>query len=188
MSKAVIGCLYFLGIIVMIVAALTFYAIYSDYSKNMVDALNDQKWYGMQLATDDNYRNAMNNQPKLIVLIVLMILANISCITAWIGTLVNLGKARYWTWFALTFIFSGISIICYLIAGPNPSHKQPLPVVSPLSSSPQYGNIPGGAYVSPPQVYQPPQQLSALEILQQRFARGEIDAATYQQMRDMLKA
>ncbi|HZR41901.1 MAG TPA: SHOCT domain-containing protein [Ktedonobacteraceae bacterium] len=33
-----------------------------------------------------------------------------------------------------------------------------------------------------------PQPLSALEILQQRFARGEIDQATYQQMRAQLEA
>ncbi len=31
-------------------------------------------------------------------------------------------------------------------------------------------------------------QLPALDILQQRFARGEIDAATYQQMRAQLEA
>jgi putative membrane protein len=33
----------------------------------------------------------------------------------------------------------------------------------------------------------PPTQPSALEILQQRYARGEIDAATYEQMRERLE-
>ena len=32
----------------------------------------------------------------------------------------------------------------------------------------------------------PPVQLSALEILRQRYARGEIDAVTYEQMRERL--
>ena len=39
-------------------------------------------------------------------------------------------------------------------------------------------------YQSMPPTYQP----SALEILQQRYARGEIDDATYQQMRERLEA
>jgi uncharacterized membrane protein len=34
----------------------------------------------------------------------------------------------------------------------------------------------------------PPVQPSALEILRQRYARGEIDATTYEQMRERLEA
>ena len=33
----------------------------------------------------------------------------------------------------------------------------------------------------------PPMQFSALEILRQRYARGEIDDATYQHMRERLE-
>lgn len=42
----------------------------------------------------------------------------------------------------------------------------------------------------PQQPYQPyqPQQPSAMEILRQRYARGEIDAVTFDQMRERLQA
>ncbi len=49
-----------------------------------------------------------------------------------------------------------------------------------------------GMPTQPPFVYhpgQPPmQQASAQEILRQRYARGEIDAATFDQMRERLEA
>jgi putative membrane protein len=40
----------------------------------------------------------------------------------------------------------------------------------------------------PPATSPPPTGPSALEVLQQRYARGEIDAATYEQMRERLAA
>lgn len=38
----------------------------------------------------------------------------------------------------------------------------------------------------PPSTITPPTGPSALEVLQQRYARGEIDTATYEQMRERL--
>ncbi|HEY5006091.1 MAG TPA: SHOCT domain-containing protein [Ktedonobacteraceae bacterium] len=54
-----------------------------------------------------------------------------------------------------------------------------------MPSRPPFAPRPG----QPPFAYQPPMpQASAQEILRQRFARGEIDAATFDQMRERLEA
>ena len=42
-------------------------------------------------------------------------------------------------------------------------------------------------YYGTPRYGVPPVQPSALEILRQRYARGEIDAVTYEQMRERLE-
>ncbi len=47
---------------------------------------------------------------------------------------------------------------------------------------------PWGPVPFPPAGPQPTQQGSAMEILRQRYARGEIDATTFDQMRERLEA
>jgi hypothetical protein len=107
----------------------------------------------------------------------IMIIGSLCGMVAWIMTLVQFAQAQSWGSFTLTFFFSGIMVLVYLIVGAQP--RQPAPYVA----------LPPGAYVPIAGVYPPmqpvpaqPPQPDAVSLLQQRFARGEIDAETYRQM------
>ncbi|MBO0777523.1 MAG: SHOCT domain-containing protein [Ktedonobacteraceae bacterium] len=97
---------------------------------------------------------------------------------AWVSVLINFSRAHAWTWFVLTFFFGGIMLLIYLIGGPEP-------LAAGQPSQQQLGALP--LHPSPVVSSQSPQSISALEILQQRYARGEIDTATFQQMRAQLE-
>ena len=53
--------------------------------------------------------------------ILLLVVGGILGFIAWIGTLINLARQGRWLWFVLTILFSGISIIVYLIVNPQPA-------------------------------------------------------------------
>jgi uncharacterized membrane protein len=94
---------------------------------------------------------------------------NVPYLLAWIATLVNLARAREMTWLVLVFLLGALGILAYLLAGPSPAQRQS--AVAAASS-----------HTSSPVV------TSALGILQERYARGEIDAPTFAEMRERLRA
>lgn len=125
----------------------------------------------------------------IIILSIIMALYGIPGIIAWIGTLVNLSRAQEWVWFILVFLFGGIAVLIYLLAGPQPRGVGPaLQAQQVVPAPPPNTPFGGPAYYPPPaQAYPPAQPLSALDLLQQRYARGEIDTATYDQIRARLE-
>lgn len=64
---------------------------------------------------------AAPNTPLLAVGGLLAIVGGILSLIAWVGTLINLARLGRWVWFVLTILFSGISIIVYLIVNPQPA-------------------------------------------------------------------
>lgn len=55
---------------------------------------------------------------SLIALLVLLV-GSVLFTIAWIGSLIKLAKLNQWTWFILMLLFSGITMLIYIFAGPT---------------------------------------------------------------------
>lgn len=56
--------------------------------------------------------------PALIA-IILFIIAGILGLIAWIGALIKTAQLSQWVWFILLIVFSGITMLVYIFAGPT---------------------------------------------------------------------
>jgi hypothetical protein len=83
----------------------------------------------------------LGNPALFITGVVIAWLAAIPHLVAWIGALVALGRLQQWVWFVLMILFSSITLLVYLIAGPSIlSLTQPraaFPGAPPQSQPPQ---------------------------------------------------
>lgn len=107
------------------------------------------------------------------VFITFLIITSIIGFIIWIMLLVEYGRIQAWGAFTLTIFFSGIMLLVYLISGAKSPQPANYVVVQPAGYPP----------VAAPQ----PANSEAITILQQRYARGEIDGESYNQMMATLK-
>lgn len=107
--------------------------------------------------TTNTYGNSTNTQvtnfgnlPLFVTGVTLLSLSAIPFLIAWIGALINLARFQEWVWFVLMLIFSWITLLVYLFAGPTtprvPQYAQYMPPQQPQN------------YPPPPQNYSPPPQ------------------------------
>jgi hypothetical protein len=206
-SKTTIGRLYGLALFFEIIFTIVFFAVYASTADSSAIE-NDQfviQYDQQQLQQDqgnsypsaiaqDQQRLTQDQQqltrdqqqvklPFLITSLIFMVGASILGMIAWIGALINLSRGEQWAWFILMFFFGGITLLIYLIGGPAVPAAGQTPVRQQWASGLQ-GNAPPAVapQMASPLVPQPSPQPSAIDIAQQRFARGEIDAETYRQM------
>jgi hypothetical protein len=97
------------------------------------------------------------NLPLFITGVILLSLSAIPFLIAWIGALINLARLQEWIWFVLMLIFSWITLLVYLFAGPTtprvPQYAQYMPPQQPQNYPPPAQNYP-----PPPQNFSPPPQ------------------------------
>jgi hypothetical protein len=79
-----------------------------------------------------------NNTALFAVGIVIISLGSLAVTVAWIGALIRTAQLAEWTWFVLLLVFQGITLLVYVIAGPDqarpaaqvPPYTPPPPTVS----------------------------------------------------------
>ena len=75
------------------------------------------------------------NLPLFITGVTLLSLSAIPFLIAWIGALINLARFQEWVWFVIMLIFSWITLLVYLFAGPTsprvPQYAQYMPPQQP---------------------------------------------------------
>lgn len=200
MSKKNIGIFYVLAILASLVGALFFFRALSSYN----NAANSLAYWNNICSEDvgstseeacpgtisDIQQRMAQDQGKMIQALAATALVGGGLgLIALVGALVNLARAGERTWFLLVFFFGSIMLLIYLIDGPRPLAKGEARPQRPVAPHPP-PNYALGVPIPPssPQASVLPQSVSVLEILRQRYARGEIDTATFDEMRARLEA
>ncbi len=117
---------------------------------------------------------SFGNLPLFILGVTLLSLSAIPFLIAWIGALINLARLQEWVWFVLMILFSWITLLVYLIAGPTtprvPQYAPYMPPQQPQNypQPPYYNTQQQQNYPQPPQ-YNPQQQQQQQNYPQQDY-------------------
>ncbi len=109
---------------------------------------------------------SLGNPALFTVGVILMSLASIPLLIAWIGALVKMAQLQRWGWFVCLLLINGITMLLYIFIGPEtPTAKatqymppQQPPYGQPPYQQPSYQRPPNEqpSYGQPPQQQQPP--------------------------------
>jgi hypothetical protein len=132
-SRSLSRNLYLIGLGIIIVATILIFAGLA----------------GSQTTTDASgytHVTSVGNPALLGISIFLFVIAGLIDLVAWVGALVKTAQLGRWGWFICLLLFSGITMLIYIFAGPQ----------TPAYTQVQAGYPPQQGY--PPQPGYPPQQ------------------------------
>ncbi len=117
MKKSVSRLLYLLSILLYIAAVVVFYIGASGGNMSTFNALAASGH--LFVATD------MANSGLTALGALLFLIAGLLSLIAWIGALIKTARLGRWGWFICLLLFSGISLLIYIFAGPTARANQP---------------------------------------------------------------
>jgi hypothetical protein len=158
MSKRTIGIFFIISIIMDIVGVGLIIG-------GFIGSTYNTSYYGN---TTNAQVTSMGHPALFAIGVILAFLSFIPFLIAWIGALINLARLQEWVWLVLMIIFSWITMIIYLIAGPTtrrapqyaqsmPPQQQPPYPQTPYPQQPQYNPEAQTPYPQQPQ-YNPEAQ------------------------------
>src|SRR5258708_5111198 len=69
--------------------------------------------------------------PAMMIGLVLLSVAGLLVLIAWLGALVEMAGLGSWGWFAFLLLFSGMTLLIYIFCGPAFPSSPPQPAVAP---------------------------------------------------------
>ncbi len=128
MRKSTSRALYLLGILLYIVgiAVFIFGAAGTDFGK-----LGNLAASGHLFIAGDMSNSMLTGLGALIVLLGLLL-----TLIAWIGALIKTARLGRWGWFICLILFSGITLLIYIFAGPTTRPGQMMEAQAPQTPYP----------------------------------------------------
>lgn len=115
MSKSLIRAFYVIGLVLGLIGAplIVFSFMGSTFSQ--------------QAITGPMTLISIGHLPLFILGIVIAVLASLLIASAWIAALINTAQAQRWGWFVGLLVFTGVTLLAYILVGPDFPHQQPQP-------------------------------------------------------------
>jgi hypothetical protein len=114
MRRSLIRILYLSGLGVILLGVILLLVSFANGATTTTNA------YGGTSTTP-------NNVALFVAAIVIICLGAIPVLVAWIGALVRTAQLQEWVWFVLLLVFQGVTLLAYVIAGPDqPRQTAPL--------------------------------------------------------------
>jgi hypothetical protein len=114
MRRSLIRILYLSGLGVILLGVILLLVSFASGATTTTNA------YGGTTTTP-------NNVALFVAAIGIICLGAIPVLVAWIGALVRTAQLQEWVWFVLLLVFQGVTLLAYVIAGPDqPRQTAPL--------------------------------------------------------------